>query len=152
MLCLFQTTLLTRSANPPRFTMSPVLLPLSVKCCGSRAPWWLSRTLIALAKAPGPHACLKLPIYKLGLWRTFDFIRTRGKRYQISAGDGLFYSYSVYDSLRSCRKWADRVLLVSGDCGHPGSWLHPLLTAKGVILVAIRDARPEKSELQQSLR
>ncbi len=84
---------------------------------------------------------LKLSLYKLGLWRAFDFLRTRGRRYQISQGDGLFYSYSVYDSYHLAARWADRILLVSGDSAQSPTWLHPLLTAKGVILVAIRESR-----------
>ena len=87
-----------------------------------------------------PARLLKLLLYKIGLWRTFDFLRTRGKRYQISEGDGLFYSYSVYDSYHLAARWAERVMLVPSDPGHSRSWLHPLLTAKGVILVAIRES------------
>lgn len=33
----------------------------------------------------------------MGLWKTAVFIKTKGKGYSISEGDGLFYSYSVYD-------------------------------------------------------
>ncbi len=88
-----------------------------------------------------PARLFKLIIYKLGLWRAFDFLRTGGKRYQISEGDGLFYSYSVYDSFDLAARWADRVLLLSSDSGKSSSWLHPLLTAKGVILIAIREPR-----------
>ena len=32
------------------------------------------------------------------LWNTFNFLRTRGKHYQVCEGHRLFYSYSVYDS------------------------------------------------------
>jgi ubiquinone/menaquinone biosynthesis C-methylase UbiE len=84
---------------------------------------------------------LKLLIYKIRLWHAFDFLRTGGKRYQISEGDGLFYSYSVYDSYDLVVRWADRILLFSGDSDKSRSWLHPLLTAKGVILIAIREPR-----------
>jgi len=91
-----------------------------------------------------PARLLKLFLYKLGLWRVFDFLRTRGKRYQISEGDGLFYSYSVYDSYHLAARWADRVLLVSGDPVHSRSWLRPLLTSQGVILVAIRESSQGK--------
>jgi ubiquinone/menaquinone biosynthesis C-methylase UbiE len=34
----------------------------------------------------------------LGLWRAFNYARTGGKNYQISEGDGLYYSYSVFDN------------------------------------------------------
>jgi hypothetical protein len=46
---------------------------------------------------------LKQAINALGLWRAFDWLRTGGKGYHVSAGDGLFYSYSVfgdYDQIR----------------------------------------------------
>jgi ubiquinone/menaquinone biosynthesis C-methylase UbiE len=92
-------------------------------------------------QGPWPVRFLKLLIYKLGLWHTFDFLRTGGNRYQISEGDGLFYSYSVYDSYDLAARWADRILLFSGDSDKSRSWLHPLLTAKGVILIAIREPR-----------
>ena len=32
------------------------------------------------------------------LWRAFNLVRTKGKRYQINEGDGVFYSYSVYNN------------------------------------------------------
>jgi ubiquinone/menaquinone biosynthesis C-methylase UbiE len=35
----------------------------------------------------------------LRLWSVYDFIRTRGKGYQISAGDGLFYSYTLENDI-----------------------------------------------------
>jgi ubiquinone/menaquinone biosynthesis C-methylase UbiE len=46
---------------------------------------------------------LKQTIKALGLWRLFDFLRTGGKGYHVSAGDGLFYSYSVYDNFPQIR-------------------------------------------------
>ncbi|MEY4085967.1 MAG: hypothetical protein RLZZ405_155 [Verrucomicrobiota bacterium] len=50
---------------------------------------------------------LKQALNALGLWRAFDRLRTGGKGYHVSAGDGLFYSYSVfgdYDQIRrACR-------------------------------------------------
>ena len=39
----------------------------------------------------------------LGLWRAFDWARTGGKGYHVSAGDGLFYSYSVFNNYRQIR-------------------------------------------------
>jgi ubiquinone/menaquinone biosynthesis C-methylase UbiE len=47
---------------------------------------------------------LKQAINALGLWRAFDWLRTGGKGYHVSAGDGLFYSYSVYNNFRQIRK------------------------------------------------
>ena len=39
----------------------------------------------------------KQAIRSLGLWRVADCIKTGGKGYSISEGDGLAYSYSVFD-------------------------------------------------------
>lgn len=82
----------------------------------------------------------KLFLYKIGLWSTFDYIRTGGKRYQISEGDGLFYSYSVYDTYDVVAKWADRVLIIPSVPGPSNTWFHPLLSAPGVILIGIRES------------
>jgi ubiquinone/menaquinone biosynthesis C-methylase UbiE len=88
-----------------------------------------------------PARLFKLFLYKIGLWHAFNFVRTRGKRYQISAGDGLFYSYSVYDSYDLLAPWADRLLVLPSGPSHSRSWFHPLLTAGALILIAIREPR-----------
>jgi ubiquinone/menaquinone biosynthesis C-methylase UbiE len=91
-----------------------------------------------------PVRLLKLFLYKMRLWKLYDFLRTRGKYYQISEGDGLFYSYSVYDSYDLLADWSDRLLIFpAGTCDARASWFHPLLTAPGVILIAIRDSRTD---------
>jgi ubiquinone/menaquinone biosynthesis C-methylase UbiE len=80
----------------------------------------------------------KLLLYKAGLWTAFNYVRTRGKHYQVSEGDGLFYSYSVYDSYELIAEWAERVILVPIGPVKSRSWLHPLLTAEALILIAFR--------------
>lgn len=47
--------------------------------------------------------CFKQAINALGLWRAFDWLRTQGRGYHVSAGDGIFYSYSVYNNYRQVR-------------------------------------------------
>jgi ubiquinone/menaquinone biosynthesis C-methylase UbiE len=42
---------------------------------------------------------LKQVLRAVRLWRAFDYIRTRGKGYHYSEGDGVFYSYSIFDDL-----------------------------------------------------
>lgn len=84
----------------------------------------------------------KLLLYKSGLWRVFDFLRTGGKHYQISEGDGLFYSYSVYDSFDLVAAWADRVMVLPNGPLRARSWFHPLVTAPSVILIGIREPHP----------
>ena len=82
---------------------------------------------------------VKLALWKTGLWRTFNYLRTSGKGYIITQGDGLSYSYSVYDSFDQLARWADRVILIPAEITKPASWLHPLLTSGSVIVCAIRE-------------
>ncbi|MGO4884766.1 MAG: class I SAM-dependent methyltransferase [Bryobacteraceae bacterium] len=83
---------------------------------------------------------LKLLLYKTHLWRAARFLQTRGKTYTVSEGDGLAYSYSVFDSYDQLAQWASTIWLIptSGDRS-VSSWLSPLLTAPHVLLCAIRD-------------
>jgi ubiquinone/menaquinone biosynthesis C-methylase UbiE len=82
----------------------------------------------------------KLALYKTRLWGLFNYLRTHGKGYMITEGDGLAYSYSVYDSFELVARWADRVILVPSEAkGKANSWLHPLLNSAGVLMCAIKD-------------
>ncbi|HKS83353.1 MAG TPA: class I SAM-dependent methyltransferase [Candidatus Acidoferrales bacterium] len=83
----------------------------------------------------------KLLLYKLHLWGVVNFLKTRGKGYLITEGDGLAYSFSVYDSFELIAAWADRVILIPVDTVKPKSWLHPLLTSGGVIVCALKETR-----------
>lgn len=84
---------------------------------------------------------LKLLLYKTGLWHSFNFLKTFGKGYALTTGDGLAYSYSVYDSFDELARWADRLILIPNDGAKVRSWLHPLLTSGGVIVCALRDPK-----------
>lgn len=42
---------------------------------------------------------LKQALRALGLWRAYDYARTGFKGYHFSEGDGVFYSYSMFDDL-----------------------------------------------------
>ena len=82
---------------------------------------------------------LKLVLCKTGLWGPARYIQTGGKRYTISEGDGLAYSYSVYDSCKQLADWADTIWFLPTKCDpKPHSWLHPLLTSPEVLLCAMR--------------
>ena len=86
---------------------------------------------------------VKLILYKAHLWNAFRFVQTRGRMYAISEGDGLAYSYSVFDSYDQLAGWADQILLVPTDRGNRvRSWFHPLLTSAGVVLFAIKGPLP----------
>jgi SAM-dependent methyltransferase len=82
---------------------------------------------------------IKLAFWKLGLWGAVDRLKTRGRGYRISEGDGISYSYSVYDSYKQIAEWADRVFIIPTVPANSKTWLHPLLSANHALLVAVRD-------------
>lgn len=83
---------------------------------------------------------IKLGLYKSKLWGAFNFMRTSGKGYQITEGDGLAYSYSVYDSFDLISKWADRIILYSGTDKQATSWAHPLLNSGAMLVCALKES------------
>lgn len=83
---------------------------------------------------------MKLLLCKGKLWGAYTFLRTRGKGYLITEGDGLAYSYSVYDSYDLVSRWADRVILIPTTAKEKSpSWFHPLLDSGGVLVCALRE-------------
>ena len=62
-----------------------------------------------------PSRFAKLALRALGLWPAFYFLRTRGKGYNQSRGDGIFFSYSVYDDLPYLAAWGNHTLVVPLD-------------------------------------
>lgn len=81
----------------------------------------------------------KLAMYKTKTWSTFDWLRTKGRGYRITDGDGLSYSYSVYDSYELLASWANRLILIPADPSKARSWCHPLLNSGGVLALALRE-------------
>lgn len=86
-----------------------------------------------------PLKLIKVALYKCGLWSSYNYFRTRGKGYLITEGDGLAYSYSVYDSLDLLARWADRVIMIPAEAGKSTSWFHPLLSSSGVVACAVKE-------------
>jgi len=82
---------------------------------------------------------LKLALYKAKLWPVVNYLKTGGKGYQITPGDGLAYSYSVYDSFDCLAEWSGQLILIPLQGGRPRSWLHPLLNSPGVIVCALKE-------------
>jgi ubiquinone/menaquinone biosynthesis C-methylase UbiE len=68
-----------------------------------------------------PIRLLKYLIFSLGLWRVSDWIKTKGKGYTLSEGDGLAYSYSIYQSLPMLhRSWQTlRLISTNGKGEYP---------------------------------
>jgi hypothetical protein len=85
---------------------------------------------------------LKLALYKTNLWNATQYVQTKGKMYKYSKDDGLYYSYSVYDSYPQLAAWADKIWFVplrGRGAKQGGNWLHPLLTTSHVLLCAVKD-------------
>jgi ubiquinone/menaquinone biosynthesis C-methylase UbiE len=97
---------------------------------------------------------LKLALYKMGLWRAARYVQTRGKYYTISDGDGLGYSYSIYDSYDQLAEWADVIWCLPTMANKsPKSWFNPLLTSSHGLLCAIRTGvRQNHSPLAEPAR
>lgn len=85
---------------------------------------------------------IKLGLYKSKLWGAYNYVRTSGKGYRITEGDGVAYSYSVYDSFELLSKWADRLIFYSGTDKKVTSWAHPLLNSGAVLVCALKEPRP----------
>jgi SAM-dependent methyltransferase len=81
----------------------------------------------------------KLALYRLKLWPLVNYVKTRGRGYTVTAGDGLAYSYSVFDSYALLSQWTPRVILIPTSLSNTKGWANPLLTAGQVLACAIRD-------------
>ena len=89
-----------------------------------------------------PVGLLKLLLAMTRLWPLAFRIRTLGRGYRVTEGDGLAYSYSAYDSVGQFRGWAEELELTATVPTRMGSWFHPLLTASHVLLTATRSGAP----------
>jgi len=71
----------------------------------------------------------------LGLWRVADFIKTAGKGYNISEGDGVYYSYSVYNDYNRVAAVCNRVHVLNTK----GLGKSPYRTASHVALLGVKE-------------
>src|SRR5258706_9661647 len=68
------------------------------------------------------------------LWPLANFIKTRGRGYGMSEGDGLFYSYSVFSDYRAIAQACRSVhVLNTGAAG-----INPYRSASHVALLGIK--------------
>lgn len=81
-----------------------------------------------------PSRFIKHAINFVGLWRIVDLIKTRGKGYTISEGDGLAYSYSVFNNYKKIRDQCKSVHLLNTKDG----FIDPYKTASHVALLGIK--------------
>jgi SAM-dependent methyltransferase len=79
---------------------------------------------------------IKQAINAAGLWRLADLVKTRGKGYHVSDGDGVFYSYSVFnDYARIARRCRSVYLLNTGKDAHG---VNPYRSAHTVALLGLK--------------
>jgi SAM-dependent methyltransferase len=81
---------------------------------------------------------IKLAIHSAGLWPSLEAVRTRGRGYMESVGDGVFYSYSVYDSIETLSAWGDRTFVIPTGRSNASSRDPRLITSHG-LLVSLRE-------------
>jgi hypothetical protein len=86
-----------------------------------------------------PVGVVKLVLWRAGLGSLAYRIRTHGRGYSISQGDGIAYSYSVYDSLPQLSHWAEHVALIPTLEERADTSFRPLLTASHLLAVAVKN-------------
>lgn len=78
---------------------------------------------------------VKQTVNALGLWPAFNFVKTGGKGYSISEGDGLGYSYSVYNNFQQIARLCNIHVLNTFPSG-----VNPYRTCSHVALLGIKKA------------
>ena len=73
------------------------------------------------------------------MWDVVNFIKTRGKGYLISEGDGLAYSYSVFDSYKIISNWADKIFVIPTKNLGIDKRLTPILGSGHILLCGIKE-------------
>jgi ubiquinone/menaquinone biosynthesis C-methylase UbiE len=80
---------------------------------------------------------LKLILYKTGLWWLFRWVANGGKRWNYSEGDGVYYSYSVFDNLKQIETACSNVFAIPTRASY-GSAVSPLLFAPQILLCGFK--------------
>jgi SAM-dependent methyltransferase len=79
---------------------------------------------------------LKQVLNGLRLWKVADFLKTRGRRYTFSDGDGVAYSYSVFSDYRRIRDRCRAVHVFNTT----NAGVNPYRTASHVALLGLKRA------------
>jgi len=85
---------------------------------------------------------LKQAINAFGLWPAANLIKTKGKGYTLSAGDGVMYSYSVFTNYKQISKRCASVYLLNTANSAPNLYR----TSSGVALLGI--VRPKNGSVK----
>ncbi len=89
-----------------------------------------------MGQGSGHLRLLKYIIFSLGLWSVADWIKTKGKGYTLSEGDGLAYSYSVYQSFQTLQKsW--KTLRTTSIGGNSDTLFGSIISAGQLLLIGL---------------
>jgi len=87
-----------------------------------------------------PARAIKQTLHALRLWPMVNYLKTGGRGYSISRGDGLFYSYSVVDSLPLLRTKCSLVHMMNTTPAKPNLYR----TANHLAVLAVKDGALRK--------
>jgi ubiquinone/menaquinone biosynthesis C-methylase UbiE len=73
-------------------------------------------------------------LHVLGLWPIANYVKTRGKGYSITEGDGLAYSYSVFSNYRQIERACARIHLFNLD----GDGREPYRNSSVIALLGVK--------------
>ena len=84
----------------------------------------------------GPPAvrAIKQAINLVGLWRVADWVKTAGRGYSVSQGDGVAYSYSVFNDWPEIRRQCRVVHVMNTD----GAGINPYRSAAHVAVLGLK--------------
>jgi SAM-dependent methyltransferase len=77
---------------------------------------------------------IKQLINALGLWPAANYVKTRGKGYSVLEGDGITYSYSVFNSLPLIKQNCQTVHIVNTE----PAGVNPYRTAPTVAVLGVK--------------
>jgi ubiquinone/menaquinone biosynthesis C-methylase UbiE len=79
---------------------------------------------------------IKQVINAVGLWKLADMVKTRGRGYHFSEGDGVFYSYSVFNDYQRIARRCCSVYLLNTSKDANG--VNPYRSAHTVALLGLK--------------
>jgi ubiquinone/menaquinone biosynthesis C-methylase UbiE len=78
---------------------------------------------------------LKQLLNSVGLWPTMNYIKTAGRGYSVTEGDGLSYSYSLFNNYRQISRATKRVHIINVS----PAGINPYRTAASVAILAVKN-------------
>ena len=88
---------------------------------------------------------VKQLVNSLGLWPALNYLKTRGRGYTITEGDGLAYAYSVFTSYPLIRSSCSTVHLFNTTFS---ASVNPYRGAPHVALAGIKPVSPDQTSHQ----